>query len=564
LGANFYCDCSVSGGTGGDGRTSEDPFESVADILAYESETGFADGDDIYLLEGSTCTTTTTLNITWEGTGPENYSILGCYDGPEDFSCDGERPIIQRSGDNNRIYFYDDTQYFRVEYLHIKDTSGSWQNSGSNGISTKSDGGGGNGEEGYITITNCMFSHIGHYAIGLARMGTNVIITDNECDDQNGNCIYIIDETLTGATYGYIANNTCDELIGYNSTDGHCVGLQTTSYYIIENNTATDAYNGAFVLWTHTPYDASHNVFRNNKVNGSRQACVDIYHSNDSGNSNSYGNLAYQNICEDTANSTSVRSAIRINNMLSSNGNYVFNNTIYNAGYYGLQNRRAVNYSRWLNNIIVTDDNIENSYLFYSECNGSQGSNHTIDYNLWWSIGGDPSGYSFWKTPDDCTAMTWANWKADGWGGHDIVGNPDFVDTTNFELQSVSPAVDTGTWLTYVSSVIGTTVNVGNTYILHGNFGLVDEDGNSVSGMLVSFYDTTNGIQNREITSVTYGTSITIDSAINYIYNGSYPNDPDYTTQIVLRMSGDAPDIGAVEYQYADSGSGGIEGVNLY
>ncbi|NIP42180.1 MAG: hypothetical protein GWO08_02845, partial [Gammaproteobacteria bacterium] len=88
FGANFYCDCSVSGGTAGAG-TYANPFESIADIEAYEAATGFADGDDIYFLEGSTCTMTSDLDVKWEGTGTGNYSILGCYDGENDFSCDG-------------------------------------------------------------------------------------------------------------------------------------------------------------------------------------------------------------------------------------------------------------------------------------------------------------------------------------------------------------------------------------------------------------------------------------------------------------------------------------------
>ncbi len=214
-----------------------------------------------------------------------------------------------------------------------------------------------------------------------------------------------------------------------------------------------------------------------------------------------------------------------------------------------MQNRRAVDYSYWLNNIVVADGLGSDDDLFHVECNGNQGTNHTIDYNLYWSLSGDPSSTALWNDPDNCNSQYWSGWNTLGYDTNGLVDNPDFVDASDFELQSYSPAVDAGGWLSYVSSTSGTTITVGNTYIFHGRMGMTDEMGNPIEGQLISFYDSTNGRQDREIVSVNYGTSITIDSSIDYIYNGSYPNDPDYTTQISLRFTGDAPDIGAVEYQ---------------
>jgi len=555
FGATFYCDCSVSGGTGGTG-TYTDPFESIADIKAYEAATGFADGDDIFFLEGSTCDMKSNLPITWEGTGAGNYSILGCYDGEGDFDCDGARPILQRWAGSSRIFFKDNTQYFRIEYLSIKDTNASWQNTGSIGIGTKSDGSpGGNGDEGYITITDCVFTHFGFKAIRLAQVGSNIIITDNECADGNGNCIYLVDETADGASYGYVANNTCGELVGYKGTDGHCVGLQSTDYFIVENNISTDAYNGAFVLGRYGPTDVTHNVFRNNISNGNRQSGVLLIEGD------GYGNLVYSNIIIKSGNDTSDRPGLRIDDFNDSRGNYFFNNTVYDAGYGGIGIRsstldaggRVIDYITYINNIVVVDGvTLNENELVWVEEHGTNNANMTVDYNIFWTIPNtDPSGYALWKAPDDATTMTWANWKTDGWGGNDIVDNPDFVDTTDFELQAGSPAVDAGRFLTNVTSAngSGTIVNVANTYILHDDMGLVDEDGNAVDGMLISFYDTTNGRQDREITGITHGTSISLDSAASWIYNGSYPGDTAHTTQIALRFQGTAPDIGAKEFK---------------
>jgi hypothetical protein len=388
----------------------------------------------------------------------------------------------------------------------------------------------------------------------MAQTGTNLIITDNECDDGNGNCIYIVDEIADGSSYGYIANNTCDELYGYKGKDGHCVGLQSTDYYIVENNRSTNAYNSAFILWASGAYEIIHNVFRNNRSTGNRQVGVSFYHSD--GSPSGYGNLAYQNIVVASADESSDRPAIWFCNFNDSRGNYGFNNTIYNAHYGGLglrsSSRAALDYITLLNNIVVVDGvRLNKNELIWVEEGGTNNANITIDYNLFWTVTStNPSGYTLWDTPDDDTAMTWVNWKADGWGGNNIVNDPNFVDTSTFELKSGSVAINAGTWLTNVTSTTGsgTTVNVANTYILHDDMGLVDEDGKPVDGMLISFYDATNGRQDREVTGITYGISITLDSTVSWIYNGSYPNDPAYTTQIALRFQGTAPDIGAAEH----------------
>ena len=213
---------------------------------------------------------------------------------------------------------------------------------------------------------------------------------------------------------------------------------------------------------------------------------------------------------------------------------------------------KAVDYITYINNIIVVDGvTVNQNELLWVEKKGTHGTNFTVDYNIFWTVPNtDPSSYTLWGTPDDATAMTWANWKTDGWGGNDRVVNPNFVDTTDFELSAGSEAIDNGTFLTNVTSATGsgTTINVANTYILHDDMGLVDEDGNAVDGMLISFYDTTNGIQNAEITGITYGTSITVTPKVSWIYDAANPTDSSKTTQISLHMAGSAPDIGAREY----------------
>ena len=553
--ASFYVDCSVTNGTGGTG-TYADPFESVADVEAYEAVTGFTDGDDIYFLEGSTCDDMVDdLDIKWEGASAENYSIIGCYDGDGDFDCDGARPILEKYGGTYLISLYQTVQYVRFEHLNLRNTYESWQDSGNSLLSTIADGSGGNGDKGYITITDCEFYHAGHYAVQLAQVGTNIIITDNTCTD-SGNCFYLVDESNDGPSYGYIANNTCVNTVSRNTLDGHCVALQSTDYFIVENNTSTDAYKGAFVLGNYGTSGATHNVFRNNVSNRNLQHSFAII----DGNSLSESNLIYGNIAKGSGNGSD-RPALRVDNYSAANGNYFFNNTVYDAGYGGLGIRstagNTVDYITYINNIVVVDGvTTGENELIWVEEGGTNGSNMTIDYNLYWTVPNtDPSGYALWGTPDDATLMTWANWKADGWGGNDRVVNPNFVDTTDFVLTVGSGAIDNGTFLTSITSnsASGTSFTVANTYILHDDMGLVNEDGGAVSGMLISLYDSTYGIQNAEITGITYGGAVVVTPSVNWIKD---------TTQISLRMYGTAPDIGAVEYE-SPVPSNAIQGVSI-
>ena len=548
---SFYCDCS--GGTGGAG-TYEDPFKSLEDIEDYRDSPGFSYGDDIYFLEGSDCSGDT-LVINWEGTGPSNPSVFGCFDNEDDFSCSGTRPKIRYNGGYGIFRIAQGMEYLRFEYLDFQDLNPSWQNTGSNGIATADDGDGGNQDGGYWTITNCNFTQFGHYALHLAQMGHHNVIADNTISDC-GNGIYFIDEAgTTGSNYNYIARNTCSDLIGFNGIDGHCWGLQDVGYSIIEDNESTDAYNVHGGVWSFDSETSNHNVLRRNRTLRARGQDHQMTAENSPGG---YGNLAYQNIFEESADESIDRPSIWWNNFSDARGNYSFNNTIFNAHYGGIGVRSTAGntaaYITYMNNIVVTDALTSGqNELMWAEEAGTN-NNITYDYNLYWSLGGDPTSYSLWQNPETTAARTWAQIQSDGYEENGVVGNPLFAEIIDFTLQSGSPAIDAGTFLTYITSTSGSgsTPSVNNIYILHGNLGILNASGASITGMEISLFDAVNGIQNREITS-TYGSTITLNSSASWIYDAGHPTDPAYTTQIALRFTGSAPDIGAYEYPQAQA-----------
>lgn len=87
--AAHYLDCTGhdKSDMAGDG-TWGNPFESIPDANAGPTG-GWESGDSLYLLEGSTCSNQDIALYV-----QKTSMTIGCYDGEDDFVCDGTRPII--------------------------------------------------------------------------------------------------------------------------------------------------------------------------------------------------------------------------------------------------------------------------------------------------------------------------------------------------------------------------------------------------------------------------------------------------------------------------------------
>ncbi|MBW2003105.1 MAG: hypothetical protein JRI72_00610 [Deltaproteobacteria bacterium] len=538
-----------------------DSLDGLSDANAWANPSvkldgqSFDDGTDFYFKQGDTFTVSNDIDINHSGVDGNNYTIIGCYEDTGDFDCSGARPIIQKSGGYGIISLNDPNgnSYMRFDHLDLRDTSESWQDSGSTGITTKSDGDGGNQDQGHIIINDCYLYHFGIYALQLARMGDYNIVTNNELVEC-GNAIYFIDEVNEGSSYNYIAGNTCTDIVGYDGHDGHCVGLQRVKYTIVEDNTGNDAY-GPIVIWSeNSSYYTHDNVVRDNIIYGANVSGVSV---EGGGNAGAIHNLVYRNIITENG-AINPYPGIRLAGFdnAGSAGNRVFNNTIYNSFGMGLGIGRAALTADnvwFLNNIVWGNT----TYYLFDNQNAPQ--NITINYNLYWASS-DPSAQTLWKDTNG-TAYDWNDWTTSR--SRDInspsPADPKFTTpgSNDFTLQKDSPAIDAGFYLSHVSQSGSstTTVNVADSYWFHGDYGLVDEDGNAITGMQITLYDTTNGHQDVIITSdtITHGTpgSFVVNTAVDYIYNGDHLTDPAYTTQIGLTFYGVSPDIGAEEYALA-------------
>jgi hypothetical protein len=120
-GTAYYVDCTDAGTNSG---TFANPWQTIGDI------TGLGTGDDLYFKEGTTCkqdngSLDTHLDITWDGTSGDR-AIIGCYDGENDFECDGTLPILDGDGveptetANNNVGIID-KQDDGHDYVTVKD-----------------------------------------------------------------------------------------------------------------------------------------------------------------------------------------------------------------------------------------------------------------------------------------------------------------------------------------------------------------------------------------------------------------------------------------------------------
>jgi len=526
----------------------------------------YDEGTDFYFKQGETFTTPSRIDVMVSGVDGNNRSIFGCYEADGDFDCSGARPIIQCSHNHYQVFNIHDEDYLTFVHLDIQNSSPIWEdcvNEGSNeGIASE------NGSS-YITVTDCNFYHLGHYALILYGTGGHNIITDNTLDTV-GNAIYLGNEDkVASSSYNYIANNTATNVVGYatcgdpgTKKDGHGVGLQRISLSIIEDNAITDSI-APIVLWDWGEGGSTYTVIRRNETYGSSTTGIAMVGG--TGTDTFYGHLVYQNVVVETCEDTWRAAVMAKSADNTSIGLRYFNNTLYNNYRGGFYSRADTNVDLdfvYLKNCHIGLDNFTSDEDLFArvanKTNGTVGGNFFAENNLYWTVAGDPSAAVKWMDTNE-GYYNWTDWKTRGNDGSPpILQDPSFVDAGNndFELNPSSPAINEGGFLSTVAAAdgSGTTITVADPYWFHGDYGLVDADGTEITGMEITFYDGTNGLQHRTITSdeINHGAgTFVVNASVTWIYDDTSAAtlaDPTKTTQIALTTYGTKPDIGYFEY----------------
>jgi hypothetical protein len=216
---------------------------------------------------------------------------------------------------------------------------------------------------------------------------------------------------------------------------------------------------------------------------------------------------------------------------------YIYNNTLYNEQipFPEIASTSANAMVNFHNGGSYTNTHIKNNISYGYAARGAMWSDNYaqfngslfLDYNLWNNLAGSTRIY-FWQG----TSYSFGALQATaGYDLHSIGGNPLFVDAArrNFNLQSGSPTIDVGTFLTTtVSAGSGTSLTVADAGFFMDGFGLLAGDMIQVGS--------NSPVQ---ITAVNYETNtITVAQSISWS-NGQ---------GVSLPYSGARPDMGAHEY----------------
>ncbi|MCK4627840.1 MAG: hypothetical protein KAT56_02490 [Sedimentisphaerales bacterium] len=378
---------------------------------------------------------------------------------------------------------------------------------------------------GGLLIADNVFYHFGENAIDL-KSCSNVIIENNEIyRDFGGSNKYCEDYWPDHLfNFGMIVTHTTG-----GGTDPTCENIIIRNNYIHSaGNFRTFEIGGANNLQI---YD---NYFKDvGRIELSTNRCS--VHNN-------VWDVTHDPVCDDfiyctsgtTSCSASTLSLIAPSSYMRSCK--IFNNTFYtksntmNYGMYYKKYSTSVN-NEIFNNIFYFDRDDTNSYPLYFKIRDDSSDIPDVHNNLYFN----PSGTKriYWDgTIYDSTDQT--AWQDAGHPGG-IFTDPLFVDPENsgFHLQSTSPMIDTGVFLTTITS---------NTASSQTSFTVVDAgcfyDGWGIPGEVGNTIKTQNG-QTTTVQTVDYDTNtITVNPAINIVNNEG----------IALNYEGTAPDIGAYEY----------------
>ena len=372
----------------------------------------------------------------------------------------------------------------------------------------------------HIVVNNCDITYTFEHGIQFRNSrGYNIAI--NNTITQVGDGIYWT-ENNTGPNLAI--NNTisyCNYVVGgsqYNNNDGHAIGMQNGDRYIVRNNTVSYTNMPAILIWVGPGNTGKDCVIKDNIVLASKKATylksyygggIGLY-SADSGALT--GGKLYRNI---------IKTCIVGLKIFNSHtpGPKIFNNTIYSCKE-GFHLKEADN---WVlkNNIVSHTEN----HQIYEE-NSLVGTNNTFNHNLyfpdvsngWVYRGNQLSPFKKWQSIS----------KQDS---DSIIVDPLFKNTivNDFTLKFDSPAIDSGTWLTTITSPSG----AGSSFMVAD--GSYFYDGYNIPGETGEIIKSESG-QIATIVNV-MGNKITVNRTIRWTSGEG----------LALNYEGAAPDMGAYE-----------------
>ncbi len=184
------------------------------------------------------------------------------------------------------------------------------------------------------------------------------------------------------------------------------------------------------------------------------------------------------------------------------------------------------NYLRGKNNIFTSTQS-PGSFGRYLSCTPSS-TNSMFNYNCWWDYTGNSGGAYF--SDASLGSYNFATWRSTyNQDNNGFFQNPSLNSAQT--LQSSSPCINAGGWLTTITSASGsgTSFAVADGKWFHNGFGLT-------SGSVIQLQSQSTPLT---VTNINYGTNtITVNQSVSWAQGDG----------VAFAYSGYAPDIGAREY----------------
>lgn len=528
--ATYYV--SVSGSASWANSTNISTPCSLATALAN------ADDDDIVYLRGGTYDKVYDHGV-FE---PDNSGSKGH---PITFiAYPDETPIIDGSNTGGTTVGYLFWRsYITIDGLTFSNPTGKWS------IIT---GGNGSRMEYDVIIQNCTFNTKGVYSKSLDNLqvlnntfsnitgagvnisghathkSTNTKISGNIFTGSfSGTDVIVLHSASSGATldgvgsYHLIENNTITRTGGEN-----CIDIESGKYVVVRGNTCTGSTGKAMFIVGGDNYDSNYVEFVRFESNiaYNNSAAHMMLTGEDRDNIQFIRNMTY---------GTGAHNIRLVNSAsIAHNGVRIAHNTLdgrVSGDSINLQVQSTegsgITDVRIKNNIIIVDTKI--SSIHWQEPGAAD---MLSDYNLYWNYGESLSAELWGYTPKDTLAEIRNSYHREIKG---MEANPLFSDLSgrDYSLQSDSPAINAGGWLTTITSATGSgrSFKVDDPLWFYDGWNIIGEKGDKTK--------TENG-QSATITLINYDTGeITVDKSISWTKGEG----------IGLHYEGIRPDIGAKE-----------------
>ena len=555
-GTAFYVDPTASGGT--HVGTYANPWQTLAQVTAHS----FSTGDDIYFKAGTTLSVPATqyLNINWNGTSGDHV-VIGAYYGDGLFGLNGgARPILD--GQNAAPAHDSGVGMIHKEnycpwvctkenaYLEVKDIKIS--NSGEKGII-------GQGIS-HFTVQNC-YIYRAWTSVGIMVARSDDFLIDgntiDECRTNHSDNSAALTITDSGNNY-----TTCNGILTNNTllNSGHeGIGIYQRAYdIVVANNNVHNVYQGPGIYFGNQVHDV---VVANNIVYTSSDRATWVSwqpgimfdeesYPGQTTNINcmggSYGIVITGNVVVATnAGIVLSKGLITTDPYAAPNwcwpGNVtvledrfsIYNNTIIDSfdggAYHGKYN---FDFEGFSNNSGWSNISIKNN-ISYAITAGVEHSLLYSPFGVTWDHNLFNTAVSGNAATNSIIAAPGLN-KTSGWQSL-TSGALTFTSTDYLPASSNSAIVDTGTWLTTVTTgVTGTSVVVANSeYFGRTLYFGIDNNNDGAIDFIVQVASV-----NSANSTVTFTTSHTYTTGA-HIYRA---------VSASVAFYGNGPDIGAYEF----------------